>query len=368
MEVMLGVPSEDNNPTGGTASSISADPNTVATLNQVEQPVTFPDADGGNLNKVAASAEAADASGQPAGADEDAAGQQDHDTRSGRKRFGSFFARAAGGAARRFAAVGVGAVTGASYAGAAAVSVVQTVGFTTAGIAAKSAAASMMAAEAVASGGTIAAGGVVSTLQSIGATGTLAAAPACVTVAVPLVGAGVGAAMGYRAWRAGKAVTHALFRRRSDKQLQVYVVFGATGGIGSSLSKRLAKQDQASVVLVGRDQGKLDALQSELSPSAATTTLLADVTDSKQVEEAIFKAEKMYGHISGVVNCVGSIALKSEHTTSDIEFNQVIQLNLTSCFNILRSSVKHMMKSGGGPLCSAHLQWQEMASRTMRRA
>jgi NADP-dependent 3-hydroxy acid dehydrogenase YdfG len=61
----------------------------------------------------------------------------------------------------------------------------------------------------------------------------------------------------------------------------VYVVFGATGGIGSSLSKRLARQDQASVVLVGRDQGKLDALKSELGPSA--TTLLADVTDSKQV-------------------------------------------------------------------------------------
>ncbi|GAX78017.1 hypothetical protein CEUSTIGMA_g5459.t1 [Chlamydomonas eustigma] len=139
------------------------------------------------------------------------------------------------------------------------------------------------------------------------------------------------------------------------QQSSVYVVFGATGGIGSSLSKRLARQDQASVVLVGRDQGKLDALQSELSPSAATTTLLADVTDSKQVEEAISKAVETYGHISGVVNCVGSIVLKSAHTTSDAEFNQVIQLNLTSCFNILRSSVKRMMTSGGGSVvfCSS---------------
>mmetsp|Transcript_16535 Transcript_16535/g.35768 ORF Transcript_16535/g.35768 Transcript_16535/m.35768 type:complete len:293 (+) Transcript_16535:28-906(+) len=133
----------------------------------------------------------------------------------------------------------------------------------------------------------------------------------------------------------------------------VYVVFGATGGIGSALCRRLAQHQGSNVVLVGRDAGKLSTLQAELGASASTLT--ADVTDSKQVDDAIAKAVETHGHISGVANCVGSIVLKSAHTTSDAEFDQVIKLNLTSCFNVLRSSVKRMMGSGGGSIvfCSS---------------
>lgn len=59
----------------------------------------------------------------------------------------------------------------------------------------------------------------------------------------------------------------------------MYVVFGATGGIGSALSARLAAQPGSSVVLVGREPGKLDALKARLP---GTTQLQADVTDAKQ--------------------------------------------------------------------------------------
>lgn len=60
----------------------------------------------------------------------------------------------------------------------------------------------------------------------------------------------------------------------------VYVIFGATGGIGSCLARRLIAQNGASVALVGRDQAKLDALAAEIGGGS---TYLADVTDSKQV-------------------------------------------------------------------------------------
>ena len=70
---------------------------------------------------------------------------------------------------------------------------------------------------------------------------------------------------------------------QTHPQPAVYVVFGATGGIGSALSQRLARHGGAAVVLVGRDQGKLDGLQALLSPACTSSTLIADVTDSKQV-------------------------------------------------------------------------------------
>lgn len=41
------------------------------------------------------------------------------------------------------------------------------------------------------------------------------------------------------------------------------------------------------------------------------------------MEAAVSRAVDTYGHVSGVVNCVGSIVLKAAHQTSDAEFDQV---------------------------------------------
>jgi len=42
-----------------------------------------------------------------------------------------------------------------------------------------------------------------------------------------------------------------------------------------------------------------------------------------KAEAAITKVAEEYGRVDGVVNCVGSIVLKSAHTTSDADFEQV---------------------------------------------
>ncbi len=61
-------------------------------------------------------------------------------------------------------------------------------------------------------------------------------------------------------------------------------MFGASGGIGSCLAKRLAQHPGASIALVGRSGEKLEALKASLGPAAAASYVhVADVTDSKQV-------------------------------------------------------------------------------------
>eukprot|EP00879_Flechtneria_rotunda_P011838 GHRR01012365.1.p1 GENE.GHRR01012365.1~~GHRR01012365.1.p1 ORF type:complete len:277 (+),score=62.19 GHRR01012365.1:400-1230(+) len=127
----------------------------------------------------------------------------------------------------------------------------------------------------------------------------------------------------------------------------VYVVFGASGGIGSALSKRLLAQQGAAVMLAGRDQGRLQQLQTTLGGGIP---IVGDPLDSKQAEAVINQAVEQHGQINGVVNCVGSIVLKSAHTTNDADFDQVMKVNLYSCFNILRPSVKAMMRNGGGSI------------------
>jgi len=85
---------------------------------------------------------------------------------------------------------GIGATAVGAAAPVAAVAGVQAIGFGTGGIVAGSTAAGMMAAE-----GSVVAGGTVATLQSVGATGALAAAGTGAVVGVVVVGALVGAAV-----------------------------------------------------------------------------------------------------------------------------------------------------------------------------
>jgi NAD(P)-dependent dehydrogenase (short-subunit alcohol dehydrogenase family) len=49
------------------------------------------------------------------------------------------------------------------------------------------------------------------------------------------------------------------------------------------------------------------------------------------------------------------VLLKSAHTTSVAEFQQIMDVNLFSSFNVLKSSVKAMMRGGGGSIvfCSS---------------
>lgn len=122
----------------------------------------------------------------------------------------------------------------------------------------------------------------------------------------------------------------------------VYVVVGATGGIGSALCRRLASGG-ARLVVGSRDAARLEPLARELEAHAHAL----DATRFDEVATIIAAAVERYGRIDGVANCVGSVLLKPAHLTSEELFHQTIALNLGSAFATVRSAVRPMMKTGG---------------------
>ena len=76
---------------------------------------------------------------------------------------------------------------------------------------------------------------------------------------------------------------------------------------------------------------------------------------SLQVASVVEQAHSRFGRVTGVANCVGNMVLKPAHLTSLEEFRSSLDMNLVSAFNVIKGSVRHMMKSGGGSiaLCSA---------------
>ena len=117
-----------------------------------------------------------------------------------------------------------------------------------------------------------------------------------------------------------------------------YLIFGATGGIGTALCKQLQAAGHR-VFASGRDPQKLAILASELG----TPPLLADATVPAEVADVFAQA----GAVDGIANCVGSLLLKPAHITTDEEWAGVLRTNLDSAFYILRAGAKAMMSTGG---------------------
>lgn len=133
-----------------------------------------------------------------------------------------------------------------------------------------------------------------------------------------------------------------------DNDPHTFVVLGATGGIGSELCRRLAR-DGAKLVLAARDEGRLKALAAELdAPYHAV-----DATDGGAVDGLFSRVREEHGTIAGAANCVGSFLLKPAHMTTEEEFARQISQNLTTAFNTVKAAARHMPGGGSVVLLSS---------------
>jgi 3-oxoacyl-[acyl-carrier protein] reductase len=122
----------------------------------------------------------------------------------------------------------------------------------------------------------------------------------------------------------------------------VYLVLGATGGIGSALCHRLAAGG-GRVVVAARDAARIESLAAEVGG----TGISLDATRFEEVDGAVEQVVEQHGRIDGAVNCVGSIVLKPAHLTRPDEWERTLALNLTSAFALVRAAARAMMERGG---------------------
>ncbi|MBS0624442.1 MAG: SDR family oxidoreductase [Verrucomicrobia bacterium] len=118
---------------------------------------------------------------------------------------------------------------------------------------------------------------------------------------------------------------------------KIHAVFGAGGGIGSVLSKRLTENGD-KVYLLGRKEDRLRDLSDQISQPYMTV----DATDEGQVSKVLGKISENEGRLDGVVSLVGSIFLKPLELTTISEFEEVMRINIFSSFCILKQSLKFM--------------------------
>ena len=117
-----------------------------------------------------------------------------------------------------------------------------------------------------------------------------------------------------------------------------YLIFGATGSIGSSLSKQL-KDSGKEVHLVARDESEVKNLSEQLGCSYT----VADVLENGFLD----KVKADVPDVKGIAYCVGSIVLKPLRMIKEDEFNQCMKLNCYSALEIVKGYQDTLKKSKG---------------------
>ncbi|HKK19406.1 MAG TPA: SDR family oxidoreductase, partial [Opitutales bacterium] len=121
------------------------------------------------------------------------------------------------------------------------------------------------------------------------------------------------------------------------------VIGGITGGIGSSLARKLSAGGY-SVYGFARDQERIDALEKELDIEISRV----DSEDPEALVEYLKSVQESADQIDAYVHAVGSIFLKPAHHTSPEDWQKVIHANLDTAFYALRACTTVMQKQKEG--------------------
>ena len=129
---------------------------------------------------------------------------------------------------------------------------------------------------------------------------------------------------------------------------RVAVVTGGTRGIGLAIARLLA-DDGASVVVSGRDPGRLESAAKELEAlGASALAVAADAGKREDADRLVEAARERFGRIDVLVNNAGITRDQLLVRMKDDDWDQVMETNLRGVFLMTRAVGKVMMRQKSG--------------------
>ena len=126
------------------------------------------------------------------------------------------------------------------------------------------------------------------------------------------------------------------------------LITGSSQGIGLTLARGLGEAG-ASIIVNGRNEEKLSNATKELKKQGVTVDQLAfDVTDHAAVANAVEHATSTIGDIDVLINNAGMQHRTPLEDFDPVMFNQLLQTNIASVFNVGQAVAKHMISRGSG--------------------
>ena len=131
---------------------------------------------------------------------------------------------------------------------------------------------------------------------------------------------------------------------------KVTIITGPAKGMGRAVTLAFAREG-ARLVLAGRDMAAIEPVAAEARLLGANAIVVScDMTEPAQTEALAAKALEAFGRIDVLVHVAGGsgpIGNTGWETTAD-EFNEIVQLNMTGCFNTMHAVLPTMISQRSG--------------------
>ena len=133
---------------------------------------------------------------------------------------------------------------------------------------------------------------------------------------------------------------------------RVALVTGASRGLGFAMAEALARHG-ATVALNSRHPDEVAAAAQKLADQGfAATALPFDVTDAAAARGAIEGLVSAHGRFDILVNNAGVQHRQPLTEWEDADFRRVLEINLTSCFQLSREAARVMLPRKFGRIIS----------------
>ena len=129
---------------------------------------------------------------------------------------------------------------------------------------------------------------------------------------------------------------------------RIVLITGATAGIGEATARLLAKND-FKLIICGRRQDRLNALQSELAKLTEVTTLSFEIRNQNEVERAISSLPAAWKNVDVLINNAGNAHGFDPIQTGKLEdWDAMMDINVKGLLYVSREIIPGMTERQSG--------------------
>ena len=136
------------------------------------------------------------------------------------------------------------------------------------------------------------------------------------------------------------------------------LITGASGGIGSAIALRLAKDGCSIAACYCSDEKGISELSEKLNEIGADYKIYrADVSDMNKIKEIFADATETFGGVSVLVNNAGMAQQKLFTDITEAEFDRITAVNFKGVFNCCQCAVPFMVSQKKGKIINISSMW-----------
>jgi acetoacetyl-CoA reductase len=130
---------------------------------------------------------------------------------------------------------------------------------------------------------------------------------------------------------------------------RVAIVTGGSRGIGASIAKELGKNGVKVVINYNSNSNAADQVVAEIKEFGSDALAVqADVSNAEDATRLVEAAVNHFGRLDILVNNAGITRDAMLKKLSPEDWNQVINVNLNSVFNVTSPALAHLLESDAG--------------------